>query len=64
MRASMRRARRARGRDERRSFGRCVVRYVWGGEVYGVDVSGEEWEWEGRRKRDIHPNQRSSLGRR
>ena len=35
MRASMRRARRARGRDERRSFGRCVVGYVWGGEVYG-----------------------------
>ena len=35
MRASMRRAGRARGKDERRSFGRCVVRYVWGGEVYG-----------------------------
>ena len=28
MRASIRRAGRARGRDERRSFGRCVVRYV------------------------------------
>ena len=35
MRASMRRARRARGWDDKRSFGRCVVRYVWGGEVYG-----------------------------
>ena len=50
--ASVRRVRRAQWKDERRCFGRCVVRYVWGGEVCGGRYGGHNGAGEGKREKE------------